>query len=246
MKKSLLFLFLFSLLFIVVSCKKDKTTTTVDPPYVPVTPVLSTSLAGLGYHGGIPSGTAWTFPANIQVVGNIVGGDPGKSPYIGKKTIEAWENYSQNSAKTNWETHGLGMFVSLYMNLHNTSASPSTFIFPAGLLFCNRCCGDTITDTTQTGLVVVPDTVTIPGGDTLRLCLKSFCSNPNRHAPTYLSVYDPAVVSNNDQVVHFIEALHVKSVLVLAGHESDILFYIWKFVGGTPLTTADYAVIAAW
>lgn len=245
MKKSFLLVFLFSLLIIAVSCKKDQTTTPPDDTYVPVKPVTSTSLAGFGNHSGIPVGTNWTFPASIKVVGNILGGYPGKEAYTGEKNSASWLSYFASQPKTNYETHGLGMFVNLYMRLTNTSSNPTTFIFPAGLVFCNDSSSDsTIVDTAQTGIIIVPDTITIPGGDTLNLCLKSFCSNASRHAPTYTSIYNPKVVSINDQVVRFIAALRGKTTL--ASHESDILSYIWQFTGGTPLTEADWATIASW
>jgi hypothetical protein len=247
MKKNLLFLVLFSLIFVVVSCKKEKTNPPTDVPYVPVAPVLSTSLSGLGYNSGTPVGTSWAFPANVKVVGHILGGDPGKAAFLDAKTIVNWENYTSNLPKSNWETHGLGMFVNLYMKLYNSSASPTSFIFPAGLLFCNDSTTDTIvTDTCQTGIIVIPDTVNIPGGDTINLCLKSFCTNPSRHSSNSQAIYSPKVVSNNDQVYRFIGALKGKSLMTLTSHESDILSYIWQFTTGAPLSAEDWATIAAW
>ncbi|MEI8201974.1 MAG: hypothetical protein WCH34_03120 [Bacteroidota bacterium] len=242
MKKTLPFLFLFSLVVFFVSCKKDKT----PPADIPNTgTVLSTSLAGFGSYGGVPSGTPYVFPSNIKLVGEILGGNPGKSPFIGKKSIEAWQSYISNSPKSNWVTHGLGEFVTLYMRLYNTSGNASTFVFPAGLMFTNKCPGDTtIIDTTQTGIIVIPDTVTVPGGDTLDLCLKSYCCNPHRGVPNATTVYTAKAVSNNDQIVHFIAALKGKTTLV--SHESDILTYVWSIANGVPLTAADYATIAAW
>ena len=239
MKKTLLFL-LISSVVLIVSCKKDKTTP-AEIPYVPVTQVLSTSLAGLGSHGGTPVGTAWNFPANVKVVGKILGGDPGKAPFTGKKSVEEWASYVSNSPKTTWVAHGIGVFVTLYMKLHNTSPSPTSFILPAGLMFCND---STPVDTAQTGVIVVSDTIVIPGGDTLNISLKSFCCNPSRHVPTSLAIYKPQVVTTNEQVVHLIAALKGKTTLPT--HESDILSYIWQIVGGTPLTEADLATIASW
>ncbi len=247
MKKNLLFLLLLSLVFVLASCKKDKSDPPADTPYVPTTPVLSTSLSGLGYNSGTPVGTAWAFPANVKVVGHILGGDPGKAAFLDAKTIVNWESYTSNTPKSNWETHGIGQFVYLYMKLHNTSNNPTSFIFPAGLLFCNDSTTDTIPlDTCQTGIIVIPDTVTIPGGDTVNLCLKSFCTNPNRHASSPQAIYNPKVVSNNDQVYRFINALKGKSLVTLTNHQGEILSYIWQFTTGTPLNETDWATIAAW
>ncbi len=135
MKKSFLLLLLVSIIF--VSCKKEKTPP-VEIPYVPTPSGLSTSLAGLGSHPGSPVGTTWTFPSSVKVIGSILGGDPGKAPFSGVKTAETWESYMANTQqRTNWVTHGLGMFVNLYMKLYNTSPTPVTFIMPSGLLFCN-------------------------------------------------------------------------------------------------------------
>jgi len=240
--KKIIYLLVISLVIIIVSCRKDKTTVI---NFVPVTPVLSTSMAGFGPNFGTPSGTAWNLPANIKVVGAILGGNPGKAPFSGVKTQSAWAVYESNSPKTDWVTQGLGEFVSLYMKLTNAGTSTATFVFPAGLVFCNSGNGDTTAvDTTQTGVIVVSDTVVVPVGDTVNLCLKTYCCNLSRHAPTFNSIYQPKVISNNNQMVNFITALKGKTTL--ANHESDIQSYIWQFTGGTPLTAADYATIASW
>ena len=244
MKKTIhyLVLLVISLTIIMVSCMKDKTTVI---NYVPVTTTLSTSLAGFGANSGTPTGKVWAIPSNIKVVGKILGGNPGKASFSGIKTQSAWAVYEANSPKTDWITHGTGEFVNLYMKLTNSGTSPTTFVFPAGLVFCNSGSDDTTAvDTTQTGVIIVSDTVTVPVGDTVNLCLKSYCCNLSHHAPTLNSIYKPIVISNNDQMVHFISALKGKTTLV--SHESDIQSYIWKFTGGTPLTTDDYATIATW
>jgi hypothetical protein len=245
MRKTLSLLFVICLVAFVVSCKKDKTTIDPEIPYTPIAPTLSTSLTGFGSHYGVPSGAAWAFPASIKVVGSILGGNPGKEAFADSKTYQNWENYVTLGEKTTWETHGLGVFVNLYMKLYNTSSNMVSFVFPAGLMFINDSTADTtVVDTAQTGIIIIPDTVTIPGGDTINLCLKSFCCNSSRHAPGFTSIYEPKVVSNNDQIYRLIGALKGKTTLPT--HESDILSYIWKIGSGTPLTADDWATIATW
>ncbi len=241
MKKTLSFASLFFLVLFVISCSKDK-----NPPVdVTVNTGLTASLAGFGSHGGTPSGVTYVLPNNIKVIGEIYGGFPGKSGFVGKKTVEAWQNYIANAPKSNYITHGIGQYVDLYMKLYNTSSNASSFVFPAGLVFCNKSLNDsTVIDTTQSGIVIIPDTVTIPGGDTLLLCLKSFCSNLNFHAPNANSIYTYKVVSNNDQMNRFIAAL--KGKISLAAHVGDIQSYVWKITNNTGLTAEDYAIISTW
>ncbi len=242
MKKKIYYLLFISLAIIILSCRKENPAVI---NYGATTQVLSTSLAGFGPNSGTPSGMLWALPSNIKVVGAILGGNPGKTPFFGVKSESAWTTYEYNSPKTNWVTNGLGEFVNLYMRLTNAGTSTTTFIFPAGLVFCNTGSNDTnAVDTTQTGVVVVSDTVVVHVGDTINLCLKSFCCNLTRHAPSFNSIYKPRVVTNNDQMVHFINALKGKTNLT--SHEGDIQSFIWKFTGGTPLTTDDYATIASW
>ena len=120
-----------------------------------------------------------------------------------------------------------------------------TFVLPAGLVFCNKSENDsTPIDTCQTGIILVPDTITIPGGDTIEILLKSFCSNLNWHAPTSNSIYAMKVTTNNDQMVRLIAALKGKKTLV--DHQGDIQSYVWKITNNSGLTTEDYNTISNW
>ncbi len=244
MRKKLSFFFLLGLSVVLVSCNKDKT---VAPEVNPLPgPTLTPSLSGFGAHGGVPSGSIFVLPSNVKQIGEIYGGLPGKS-FTGSKTSGAWESFMSTMPKSSYVEHGIGEYVNLYMKLHNTSPNPTSFVFPAGLVFTNKSLDDsTVIDTAQTGLIVIPDTITIPGGDTSEILLKSFCTNLNHHAPGATSIYMMKVVTNNDQLNSLIGALNTKSKTILINHLGEIQSFVWKITNNTGILQADLDAIRAW
>lgn len=232
------------LFVIATSCNKDDDNST--PVVQPNTPTLSTSLSGLGNHGGYPSGTPYVLPSNIKLIGSMYGGSPpGYSHYFsGPKNIKNIDEYQSSSPKINYDEYGLGTYVYVYMKLYNNSNFPYKLIVPGGLIMSDSTHGDTTsTDTTQSGLVIVEDTIHFPPNDTVGVCLKSFCCNLHHGIP-YGNKYTFSVISNNDQLYKMTNILRGKTSL--EEHVSDIQGYIWQITDGTGLTQADIDVMTSW
>lgn len=236
-----------ALSMIITSCKKKET----EDPYVPPViapyygPVYSTSLSGLGSHGGVPSGTPYVLPSNVKIIGAVYGGVyGGKSGQNVDKSLANLDYYLSHKPKTNWAEYGYGTYVDVYAKLKNISSSAYNLIVPAGLIMCREYPGDTIvTDSTQSGLVIVSDTITIPAGDTVGVCLKSFCLNAHYGVP-YGNLYSLKVVSNNDQLNKVITIL--KNKKSIAAHLYEIQDILWKISDGTGLTQPDINLMNSW
>jgi hypothetical protein len=252
MKKHFFLLLLlgFVLSVFVVSCKKDtdKTGNGVNNPYVPPTPqgpVLSSSLAGLGDHSGSPSGTAFHLPSNIKVLGHMYGGFPGKGDnFQYPKTAEGLKALLASTPKTFWDEYGLGTFVNIYATFTNTNTTPTFLVIPAGLIMRDSLNDSIPLDTAQGGIIIVPDTIIIRGGDTVNVVLKSFCTNLHHIAPDSQHHYGFSVVSNNDKIYQVISILRSKKSLL--DHVSDIQSIIWNITDYGVLTQADIDLMNSW
>jgi len=115
-----------------VSCKKDEKISDPTPVQPPVN-VLTTSLSGLGFHGGQPSGASFILPSNIKIIGDITGGYYGGKSFVGDKNKENFKTYltSLESSKLDFTQYGYGTYVNLYMELKNTSNFSYDFEIPA-------------------------------------------------------------------------------------------------------------------
>jgi len=227
-----------------ISCKKDKDTTPVDQ--LAPGAVLTSSLSGLGSHGGQPSGTPYILPSNIKIIGSMYGGYPGsgKAVFNSPKTIGNIQQYLALMPKTEYTEYGYGTYVPVYMRLHNTSYSIYNLIIPAGLILCDSIPNDTIPgDTTQSGFIIAPLKITIPAGGTVDVCVQSFCMNTNFPAP-YGNKYMFKVVTNNDQLYRVITILQDKKSL--ADHINDIQDILWEITNGSGLTQADIDMMNSW
>lgn len=226
---------------IITSCKKKETEEPFIPPVVNPAPVYSTSLSGLGAHGGLPSGTPYALPSNIKLVGSMYGGYyGGKSNQKTDKSLVNLNYWLSHKPKTDFTEYGYGTFVDVFMKLHNTSSSTYQLIIPAGVIMRP---GDSIPDTTQSGLIIAPDTINIAGGDTIGVCLKSFCLNTNFQAPD-CHKYQFAVVTNNDLLCKVI--LILKNKKTLAAHIYEIQEILWKITNDEGLSQADIDLMNSW
>lgn len=224
-----------------ISCKKDKDTAPIDQPAPG--PVLTSSLSGLGSYGGQPSGTPYILPSNIKIIGSMYGGSPGpgKADFNGPKTIGNIQQYLALMPKTEYTEYGYGTYVSVYMQLHNTGYSSYDLIIPAGLIMCDD---DTLHgDTTQSGFIIAPLKITIPGDGTVDVCLNSFCLNAHFAIP-YGNKYMFKVVTNNDQLHKVVTILQNKETL--ADHISDIQSILWDITDGSGLTQEDIDMMNSW
>ena len=227
-----------------VSCKKDKDTTPVDN--ITTGTVLTTSLSGLGSHGGHPSGTPYFLPSNIKVIGSMVGGYPGsKLNFNYPKSAENFQYYLASTPKTYYTEYGYGTYVNVCMELYNSSNFPYELIIPAGLILCDSIPNDsTGSDTTQSGIIITPDTIIIPQKGTAKVCLKSFCLNLYNHVPTSDNIFKMKVITNNDQLNKVVTIL--KNKKTLGNHLMDIQFILWNITDYGGLTQEDIDLMNSW
>jgi hypothetical protein len=229
----------FVLSFIATSCKKDTNNTPIDP--LSQTPIHSTSLSGLGSHGGVPTGTAFVLPPNIKIVGSMTGGQPG---FKVSKNIGNINSYLASTAKTDYQQHGLGTYVNVYFQLRNTANTEFKLVIPAGLIMCDSLPDDSIPDdTTQSGIIITDDTIVIPGDDTVGVCMSSFCLNLHHGVPSG-NKYMFKVITNNDQLSQVVAILRTKKSL--ADHIGDIQSILWEITDGAGLTQADIDMMNSW
>jgi hypothetical protein len=208
----------------IVSCKKSEddptpaaTTTTTQPTY-------STSLSGFGSHGGSPTGAPYSFPSNVKVVGQLWGGD-------------------NSGGSLTYNNIGLGEgYVTIYFRLVNTNASSYSLTFPSGMIISRDNCDPG--DSSQSGTLITPATVTLNAHDTTNICLSMYCINGGFHVSSQTDLYSVKVVSNNDQLNKLITALKNKTSLAM--HSYEIQDMIWEISDGTGITQADFDFIATW
>jgi len=244
MKKTLSAIVLgaFLISFALISCKKNSDPAPDNQNNI-VANFYSTSLSGFGSHGGFPSGNAFALPHNIKLVGHMTGGIPGKFP--GFKISKTIENIPSSLPKSIFTEYGLGTYVNIYMKLYNTSTSSYKLIIPEGVIMCDSFPNDTtVYDSTQTGIIIQPDTIDFPPTDTLSICLKSFCLNLHHAIPSAQTIYRFAVITNNESLHRVVTILRNKKTL--ADHVSEIQSILWDITDGAGLTQADIDMMNSW
>ena len=243
MKKTLSAIVIGALLISVsfISCKK-----TSDAPDTSGNHVLNYytgSLSGLGTHGGLPAGFAFAWPSNIKIIGYMTGGDPGSKTIF--KLPKNLKNIPSSLSKGNYTEYGIGTYVNVYMKLYNTNNTPYQLIIPSGVIMCDSFPNDTtVVDTSQSGIIIPPDTINIPGSDTVGVCLKSFCLNEHHAAPSSLNKYKFAVITSNESLHTVVTILRNKKSL--SAHISDIQTILWKITDGQGLSQADIDMMNSW
>ena len=228
-----------------VSCKKDEKISDPTPVQPPVN-VLTTSLSGLGFHGGQPSGASFILPSNIKIIGDITGGYYGGKSFVGDKNKENFKTYltSLESSKLDFTQYGYGTYVNLYMELKNTSNFSYDFEIPAGTILCNEDPDTTDHDTTQSGFVIQTLKINIPANETVGILLNTFCLNLHFGCPGPSDRYVFKVVSNNDQLKKVTNALKNKNSL--NDNLYEIQEILWKITDGEGISQEDIDLMNSW
>ena len=185
--------------FAFTSCKKDKTQTTPETPYIPL-PTDVSSYAGLGTHHGFPTGTAFHLPSNIKIIGSIRGGIQNKDYQIDKNKFQGPFPYVM--PEKSWVDYGTGTYINLYIKFYNSLPTPSTFTIPGGLIFCDSL---DIVDSLgiyQKGYIMQPIDITVPAQDTAFAHIKAYCLNAHLMPSSYNAVYYIGPVTNNVELNH--------------------------------------------
>jgi len=206
------------------SCKKDETVTNVVRP--PVTPPHVNYLMGLGNTPGKPVGNSYSLPSGFRFTGPVMS-DPGKALTGDKQALLLAGIFPE--IKTDYTTFGSGTYVNLYVGISNISTQNRVLIIPSGLIFCSE-------DTTdQSGIIIQPDTIPIPGNDTVYCCLKSYCLNLHHSVPSN-AVYKMTVTTLNPDLVYVVSTLRNKKPVTDASQIQSIL---WNITDNGGLTQSD-------
>ncbi|HOY32373.1 MAG TPA: hypothetical protein PKW80_10875 [Bacteroidales bacterium] len=235
-KIHLLFLLLAASMMMFSSCKKDNHELEIipaGPPYGPVTP---SSMAGLGSHPGYPTGTQYTLPSNIIIIGDIRGGLENKGYDIDKNKYDGPFPYIQHNKA--WIDYGTGTFVNLYIKFFNALPTPSTVVIPGGLIFVDSADINEHVGVYQKGYILQSDTIPVPALDTAFACIRAYCLNASLLPSSYDAVYYIGPITNNPQLNQITTIMAPKQYPF--GEEYDIQHIIWNVTDhGLTLTAAE-------
>jgi hypothetical protein len=164
------------------------------------------------------TGTPYSFPSGVALNGSIV-----TDYYYCGGTVN-------NSCNTVGD-------LSFYFPLHNSNNTPTTVIFPAGMVIP---CADT---TIQGAVLVQPDTVILPPATVICVSLDAHCINENRTFNNN-QIYMSPLISNNANLTPLIKLLATKKTIT--NDPNQILQHtVWDIANTGQMTAADIAAINA-
>lgn len=207
------------------SCKKD------DPEQGSPVPVVPVQYNGLGDRPGNPTGTQFTLPSNLTIVGNITGGLTYKSSIKPEKKYGQKYFFSNRGVMADYMSYGTGTYVDLYMKIVSNTGHDTTWIIPGGTIFCDS------SGTYQNGLIIQDDSILVSGTDTSFVWLKAYCTNLSRHGSDEYAVYRLGVISDNSAIMEVVSILRNK--LKPFGNESAIQNIIWNITEYSAALSAE-------
>lgn len=238
MKKQfkILFAVLIALPLFFSACKKEAE----DDPLPPVPPPPAVNYnQGLGNIPGLPVGTVYNFPPNIQLIGEIRGGHNKTLP-VDKFTYNGPFPFA-DMAK-NWITYGTGTFVNLYFQVFNMLTVPDTLTLPGGLIFVDINDTDSILPTYQRGLLLQTVNIPIDPLDTAWVHLPCYCLNLHMSVPNFNTVYTLGPVTSNPELNQLVTLMAPKQYPF--GEEYNLQSIVWNITdNGDTLTPANIAYI---
>jgi hypothetical protein len=186
----------------------------------PATIDLTTSLAGFGSHPGTPSGYAFYLPYHVELT----------TPLYGMATILPLFPTTEHC--------GMGTIWTIF-TLQNNNNFISYVTFPAGLTFVAD------NDSSQNAILLKSVTLSLPANSSQSFSMAFFCTNFHK-AANYTNFYTMHAVSNNDQVSKLINAVKVKSDLILHQRYYNLQYILWDITDGAGITKADLDTIKTW
>jgi hypothetical protein len=216
---------LFALSFAFSSCKKEKVTVADPTPTAP-TQVYHSTNNGLGLHGGYPTGTTYTLPSNVKIIGSIHGGMPySKASYIDKQTYQG-PFANNNDLKANWISYGTGTYVNLYIAFYNTLATNATLTLPGGLIFVDSTDVNDSIGRFQKGFILQDVHIALPALDTAFAIVRAYCLNLHLMPSDYSSIYYIGPITNNVELNQIVTIMAPKQYPF--GNEGSIQQIIWN------------------
>ena len=221
------------------SCKKEKTTVADTPPAP--TQVYHSTNNGLGLHGGYPTGTTFTLPSNVKIIGSIRGGLPsGKEAKIIDKQTYQGPFANNNDLKANWISYGTGTYVNLYIAFYNTLATNATLTLPGGLIFVDSTDVNDTIGAYQKGFILQDVHIVLPALDTAFAIVRAYCLNLHLMPSDYSSIYYIGPITNNVELNQIVTIMAPKQYPF--GNEGSIQQIIWDVTDNaltlTPTQTA--------
>jgi len=240
-KSKLLFLAIAAFLMVFSACKKEHNidVTPTGPPYGPV---VNNYMAGLGITVGYPTGTTYTLPENIKIIGDIRGGIEGKSYQIDKNKYNGTFPYAPE--EKSWIDYGTGTYVNLYIKFFNILPTPSSVTIPGGLIFVDSADLHEHIGVYQKGYILQSITIPVPALDTAFACIRAYCLNASLMPSSYSAIYYIGPITNNPQLDQVSTIMAPKQYPF--GEEGSIQSIIWNVTDhGLTLTTAEIQYLNA-
>ena len=206
------------------SCKKE--VEEPQPIEQSVTYPIGNYPSGFGSSQGTPVCSPFVLPSNIVYIGEIFS-HSFKVTNFNKETDNIDDFIT--TPKSNFIVLGSGSLVNVYIKFFNTRPQQSILIIPAGLVFS---CIDT---TAQTGIIVQPDTVIIPGNDTIGINLKCYCTNLHKHVPSNTNFKLSGITLHKD----FNTLIGILKNKKKLSQGSQLQSIIWHITDAGGLTDAD-------
>lgn len=198
------------------SCKKDNT----NPPSNPNT------LSGLGHLHGFPTGTHFSLPPYVSVIGSIRGGYVGKMQEdVNKDTYHGPFPISQEKT-SDYIDYGTGTYVNLYIQFYNSLGTDVTLTIPGGLIFCDSLDVIDSLGIYQKGYILQSVDIALPALDTAMACIKAYCLNHTLMPSSYNSVYYIGPITNNPDLNQISTIMATKQYPY--GNEYNIQSIIWN------------------
>ncbi|MEI6123932.1 MAG: hypothetical protein WCQ95_09930 [Bacteroidota bacterium] len=237
----LLFTVLFAVAIVFSSCKKQSTEITQpEKPYVPL--AKENTLYGMGTMHGFPTGTHFSLPSYVHIIGDIRGGILGKSYNVDKAKYQGLFPYVL--PEKSWIDYGTGTFVNLYIKFYNSLATGVTLTLPGGLIFCDSTDLNDSIGIYQKGYILQSVNIPIAAQDTAFACLRAYCLNAHLMPSNYNAVYYIGPITNNPDLNQISSIMAPKQYPF--GQEGSIQSIIWNVTDyGQTLTTADVAFLNA-
>lgn len=207
--------------FVFTACKKDKTANPPDVPYVPLP--SEWSMAGIGPHVGYPTGTTFTLPSNVTIIGSIRGGLQGKEVQLDKETYKGPFNLK---LLVDTNVYGTGTFINLYAKLYNSLPTIYNLSIPGGLIFCDSLDLLDSVGVYQKGFILQTVSIPLAALDTTLVHIKAYCLNHTLAPSNYNAVYYIGPITNIPDLNTIVTIMAPKQYPY--GEEYDIQSIIWK------------------
>jgi hypothetical protein len=173
---------------------------------------------GIGASTEAPEGTPFSPPAGLTVVQPIAGYD--------------------GQCASDDEARGTGLTVRLCFTLINTSAQAQTLSMPAGLVFVAQ------QNVVQNGMLLQPESITVPAGQTLTVPLFLYSINLSRNVSAPEDTFSLGPITQDTALREVLQLVANKD-LSEPLDAASVQNAVWHVTDGDGLTANDRSTISA-